>query len=112
MALPAVLIGWNTFATRLVFALALPVLVLAPLTLWLTCPSIRRHFLAGVEGNPVDSFSADEDFDRGEVFLLKRPEEAKTQVFKAHCKFMCLAVRIHKFNILTRLVRMHILFAS
>ena len=33
--IPIVLIGWNTFCARILFGVALPVLLLAPFTLWL-----------------------------------------------------------------------------
>lgn len=89
MVLPATLIGWNTFTSRLLFTLALPSLMLAPFCLWLTCPSIRRHFQSVRE----EAVVTEEDFQRGEVFLLERPEEAKSQLFKLCCKFVCLLVR-------------------
>ncbi len=94
VALPAVLIGWNTFCARLLFGVALPLLLLSPFALWLACPSVRRHYseLGGDAPTLQEAIVVQEDFDRGEVYMLERPEVARAQAFKLCCKFMCLMV--------------------
>ncbi len=91
--LPATLIGWNTFASRVLFGLGLPALLLAPFCLWLAWPAVRRHYHVQAKGGvPTveEGVVTQEDFDQGEVFLLERPEEARSQLFKLCCKYLCL----------------------
>ena len=42
--IPIALVGWNTFCARILFGVSLPILLLAPFTLWLRFPSMRRYF--------------------------------------------------------------------
>ncbi len=126
VVLPAALIGFNTFCARVVFAFALPVLLLAPFCLWLTCPSARRHYFLGSPAQTATEVGASnggprpeddeegvvkrENLEQGEVFLLERPEEAKAQLFKLCCKYICLqAFRALSSMLAAAVLRRHLM---
>ena len=86
--LPAVMIGWNTYAARIVFGISLPLLLVAPFTLWLRMPSVRKSL--ATMNDSGDKNNKYFDVDKGEVILLERADETKSQLMNLCCKYLLL----------------------
>ena len=79
---PIVLIGWNTYVSRLWFGLMLPLLLAAPFAIWMALPSVRPT-----------ADEKNEELGKGEVCLLENKEEARSQLFSLcvkYCVLQCL----------------------
>ena len=73
---PGVLVGWNTYVSRMWFGFLLPLLLLAPFAVSLVLPVTRargRRLLQDVE----DPQSPEEELSKGEVLLLENKEETR-----------------------------------
>jgi len=94
---PIVLVGWNTFVSRLWFGLLLPLLLLAPFAIWMVLPIggifNQKPSKNGGEENGGGDSSKDEELAKGEVFLLENKEETRSQLFSLcvkYCVLQCL----------------------
>ena len=113
VVLPAFLIGWNTFASRITFAIALPLLFLAPFTLWLRLPSLRR-LVQQTETDQQESLRVQSmswaDLDQGEVTLLEHSQETKTLLFHLYCKYLVFqALRVLGTMAAAAVLRRHLM---
>merc|ERR1712179_732423 len=86
------LIGWNTFVSRLLFGLALPLLLVSPYTVVLLLPGLRPSSVADKqdEANSELLMESVENYARGEVALLDRPEETRAQLLFLTSKYLVL----------------------
>ena len=112
--LPALLIGWNTFVNRILFALALPLLLVAPFTLWIWLPMIRRYRReSSVPQETETTLSATlrwSDLEQGEMAILECAEEARAQMFNLYCKYLVLqAFRVAGTMISAAILRRHLM---
>ena len=100
--IPIMLIGWNTYITRIWFGVLLPLLLIAPFAIWMVVPSVRPIQLssnlpkADVELNSTSQDSLGyssilaQELAKGEVFLLENKEEARSRVFGLCVKYSVL----------------------
>lgn len=105
--LPMLFIGWNTYISRIWFGLFLPVLLIAPFTIWILMQTVRPRELAVVysrtdielnaSSDHSDSWSANaifvKELAKGEVFFLENKEDTRSQVFSLcikYCVLQCL----------------------
>lgn len=103
--LPVVLVGWNTFVSRILFGITLPLLLTAPFTLWLRFPSLRRN-LPNEEGRTLKT----SDLEQGEVVLIEHVEETRSQLFKLCVRYLHLqAVRLLCAMLASAVLRRHLM---
>ncbi|KAG7211397.1 hypothetical protein KM043_010685 [Ampulex compressa] len=76
--LPAILIGINTFGSHIILGVTLPLLVIAPFTIYLVFPKLAKvKFL-------------EEDMKRGELLLFEQDSVFHTAVFSVAGKYVLL----------------------
>ncbi len=128
---PVLLVGWNTFCARILFGLALPFLLLAPFTLWMWSPSIKAHFgMASEAGSRAKGVDAAGDssssnggggiiapgsvtaakLDSGELVLIERAEETRSQLYLLCCKYLAVhALRLFSVMVCAGWLRRHLM---
>jgi len=106
--------GWNTMWTRLLFGLGLPLVFLAPFTVWLVFPHVRTWLSKGDSGvgaasGGLASMTA-EDLDGGEVILLERPQEVSSRLFLLAVQYATLqALRLLATMLAAIVLRRHLM---
>ena len=135
--LPAVLIGWNTYISRIWFGLLLPMLLISPFAIWLVfqslrpkgvnnCTTSKREF----DNNPT--LSASENFENdtspstleswgpnisvskelgnGEVFFLENIHQTRSQVFNLCIRYCILqSLRVFATMLAAAIHRRHLM---
>lgn len=101
--LPALLIGWNTFAARLLFAFMLPLLLVAPFMFYMNVEEMRK----ACEKMPS---AATELLSQGEVVLIEQRDDAKAHMFRLCIKYsVILGVRMLSSMLAAALHRRHLM---
>lgn len=86
---PATLVIINTFGSHLLMGLTLPLLLLAPFTLFVMVPSLGPK-----KNNPL------KDFGRGDILIYERDSIMINNAFTLCCKYiLCHAIRVSLHNI-------------
>ena len=107
---PMVLVGWNTWASTVLSGLALPLLLLAPLSLWLHLPATRPATARTEEGPLLGEDPVQELATKGEATLLDRVEEARGAALILCCQFLCLkAARLFACVLAAAVLRRHLM---
>jgi len=109
---PILLVGWNTFATSLLSGLCLPLLLLAPLSLWLHLPFLRPEQLG--QSDSPDSALLGEDLyqelGKGEAALLDRLEEVRGAALVLSCQYLVLrAAKLFATVLAAAVLRRHLM---
>ena len=78
--LPAVLIGFNTFAARILFTFMVPLLLVAPFTVYKVLQDNSFLNLAPFE----------ESLDEGETVLIEQSDEATSHMFRLCLKYSAI----------------------
>jgi phosphatidylinositol glycan class O len=100
--LPALLIGWNTFVSRLWFGFMLPLLLVAPFTVFMTVPSARELC--------AKNLANDESLAQGETVLIEQRDEAKSHMFRLCVKYsVILGIRMLTSMLAATHLRRHLM---
>ena len=120
VVIPAAFMGINTYAARILFGLALPLLLLTPFTLWLRAPWVRTARSAPSKkqqsngGPPAELVMVEplllSDLEQGEVVLLERFEETRTQLFLLCLRYLLLhGLRLFGVMLSAAVLRRHLM---
>eukprot|EP00088_Acartia_fossae_P025567 TRINITY_DN26391_c1_g1_i7.p2 TRINITY_DN26391_c1_g1~~TRINITY_DN26391_c1_g1_i7.p2 ORF type:complete len:215 (+),score=26.96 TRINITY_DN26391_c1_g1_i7:1015-1659(+) len=94
--LPGLLVGWNTFSCAIISSLALPLLLLAPFSMFLLIPRMRpvqnTHHQSNGSGGGGGLFGSAlyDSLERGESLLLDHPEETHAALANLAIKFLVI----------------------
>jgi len=80
--LPAVLIGVNTFAARILFTFMVPLLLVAPFTVYKVLQDTEHPFL--------NLAPFEESLDEGETVLIEQIDEATSHMFRLCLKYSAI----------------------
>ncbi|XP_059089555.1 GPI ethanolamine phosphate transferase 3-like [Tigriopus californicus] len=105
--IPVVMVGWNTFTSRIIYGICLPILLISPFTMWLRFPDLRRQFqTAAVEVKTLES----QDLDQGELVLVEFQEETRSNLLKLCAKYCWLqALRLFGTMLAATVLRRHLM---
>lgn len=105
--IPVVMVGWNTFTSRIIYGICLPLLLISPFTMWLRFPDLRRQFqTAAVEVKTLES----QDLDQGELVLVEFQEETRSNLLRLCAKYCWLqALRLFGTMLAATLLRRHLM---
>ena len=114
---PAVLVGWNTYASVIISGVSLPLLLLAPAFIWLHVPSIRPgtpHSNGSVVTTDVAEPLIGDDYHselmKGEVLFLDRLEETRAAMMTLSCQYIVLrAARMIMTVLAAAVLRRHLM---
>jgi len=110
--IPICLVGWNTYATTILSAISLPLLLLAPPCLWLLVPSIRPEREAESEevGDALTGEDIHEDLQKGEAIFLDRAEETRGAILILSCQYLVLkAAKLISSVLAAAVLRRHLM---
>jgi phosphatidylinositol glycan class O len=130
--LPALLIGWNTYISRIWFGLFLPMLLIAPIAIWLVSsstwwlPSLRPKTMdstskrtTDIEVNASSSYHDDsltpnanlsKELGKGEVFFLENIHQTRSQVFNLCIRYCILqSLRVFSTMLAAAIHRRHLM---
>ena len=122
--LPAVLIGWNTYISRIWFGLFLPMLLIAPFAIWMVFQSLRPKPFDATSTRETDielsTSSSDEslkthanlskELGNGEVFFLENIHQTRSQVFNLCIRYCILqSLRVFATMLAAAIHRRHLM---
>ena len=135
--LPAVLIGWNTYISRIWFGLLLPMLLISPFAIWLVFQSLRpkgvkncttskreldnnstlsasENFENDTSPSTVESWgpniSVSKELGNGEVFFLENIHQTRSQVFNLCIRYCILqSLRVFATMLAAAIHRRHLM---
>ena len=112
--IPAVLVGWNTFASVIISGLSLPLLILAPPLIWLHIPSLRPSpSIPQSNGYHGETLMGDDiyaELMKGEALFLDRVEETRGAVLTLSCQYIVIrAVRMISTVLAAAILRRHLM---
>ena len=107
---PITLVGWNTFATTLLSGLALPLLLIAPLSLWLHIPALRPDPVVTEDSPTLLGEDPHQELAKGEAVLLDRVEEARAAALILCCQYLVLrAAKLFACVLSAAVLRRHLM---
>jgi len=107
---PITLVGWNTFATTLLSGLALPLLLIAPLSLWLHIPALRPAPVVLEDSPALLGEDPHQELAKGEAVLLDRVEEARAAALILCCQYLVLrAAKLFACVLSAAVLRRHLM---
>jgi len=110
--IPILLVGWNTYATTLLSGLALPLLILAPLSFWLHLPFLRPVKTVPSDENDKTFLGEDlyQELAKGEAALLDRVEETRGAALILCCQYIVLrAAKLFSCVLSAAVLRRHLM---
>jgi len=110
---PALLIGWNTFSSCILSSLFLPLLLVAPLPLYLLLPPLRVTHTQHTNGTGAEALLSGSlyyESDRGESVLLDKPEDTKSALLILIAQYILLkGVRLCACMLAAAVLRRHLM---
>ena len=107
---PITLVGWNTFATTLISGIALPLLLIAPLSLWLHLPALRPAPVVPEDSAALLGEDPHQELAKGEAVLLDRVEEARAAALILCCQYLVLrAAKLFACVLSAAVLRRHLM---
>lgn len=111
--LPITLVGWNTYASSILSGLALPLLLLAPFSLWLHLPWLRPEQELQEDDREDRALLGEnlhQELAKGEAALLDRVEEARGAALVLCCQYTVLrAAKLFSCVLSAAVLRRHLM---
>ena len=109
--IPALLVGWNTYASVIISGVSLPLLLLAPPLSWLHLPSLRPQVYQANGG--TDHLIGDDlqsELNKGEATFLDRLEETRAGMLTLAIQFIVMrAARMITTVLAAAVLRRHLM---
>ena len=108
--IPAILVGWNTYASVIISGVSLPLLLLAPPLIWLHLPSLRPGTETSNDANDMIGDNTCYELMKGEAMFLDRVEETRAAMLTLSCQYVVMkASRMIMTALAAAVLRRHLM---